>query len=89
MTSTIDKLVIVNAHCTKCGSKGVGSCTCWTRCKCGWLYETSIGPSGCCNPLHSETIFIIPETRKQTADFAKEQKQRIKQRRKRFRGSLQ
>lgn len=36
-----------NLSCTICGSKGVGTCDCWTKCSCGWLYEKG---TACRNP---------------------------------------
>jgi hypothetical protein len=36
-------------RCTKC-SKPAGTCQCWTRCPCGWSYETG---TACRNPMHA------------------------------------
>lgn len=40
-----------NVRCTKCGTKGVGNCDCWTRCNCGWSYEKG---GKCRNPIHKK-----------------------------------
>lgn len=39
----------VDFRCTLCGAPH-GTCTCWTRCDCGWSYETEGGK--CRNPVH-------------------------------------
>lgn len=38
--------------CVKCGAK-YGECDCWTKCYCGWLYETG---KKCNNPKHEINI---------------------------------
>lgn len=46
----IEKLINGSARCVKCGAK-YGMCDCWTKCKCGWLYEKG---GKCRNPIHDK-----------------------------------
>lgn len=37
---SINRLIDQNVKCTLCGTKGVGNCDCWVRCKkCRCFYE--------------------------------------------------
>lgn len=38
----------VKMRCTRCNAPA-GSCSCWTKCRCGWLFETG---AACRNPRH-------------------------------------
>lgn len=49
MKSPIDILIDRAAfQCTKCGARA-GTCNCWTKCDCGWSFETG---KKCRNPHH-------------------------------------
>jgi hypothetical protein len=33
----LSQLIDQSVHCVRCGTPGVGNCTCWgSRCPCGW-----------------------------------------------------
>lgn len=44
----VDKMILGTVKCTLCGA-GYGKCDCWTKCQCGWLFETG---TTCRNPKH-------------------------------------
>ena len=46
MMSAIGDMINNTVKCVKCGA-GMGECDCWTKCKCGWLFEKD---SKCNNP---------------------------------------
>lgn len=48
--STVGSMILSAAMCTKCGA-GYGKCGCWTRCACGWSYETG---GKCRNTVHND-----------------------------------
>ena len=49
--SPIEQMIYSVAKCTVCGA-AMGRCDCWTKCKCGWLYEKG---TQCSNPAHDDT----------------------------------
>jgi hypothetical protein len=53
--SPIERLIgdSANLRCTICGAKAF-TCTCWTRCHCGWWFETKLGEADCRNPVHEK-----------------------------------
>lgn len=38
METPIENFILKSVGCVKCGAP-YGKCDCWTKCKCGWLYE--------------------------------------------------
>ena len=44
--SPLNSLIDGNVGCVKCGA-AMGKCDCWTKCKCGWLFEKD---TSCRNP---------------------------------------
>lgn len=53
----LDNAINTNVKCTICGTKGVGNCDCWSKCrKCGWSYETGETCGHCENPDEPPTI---------------------------------
>jgi hypothetical protein len=47
--SGLERLIDANVRCGKCGAVGVGTCSCWVECSCGWLYERG---KSCWSPKH-------------------------------------
>jgi hypothetical protein len=40
-------MILKGVRCVKCGVQGVGNCTCWEQCSCGWTAEAG---KPCGNP---------------------------------------
>ncbi len=46
---SINNLIDRSVRCAQCGTPGVGTCNCWARCPCGWIYEAG---GRCPAPVH-------------------------------------
>lgn len=47
MSGPLDRLIDAAVKCVKCGTRGVGNCSCYVRCACGWFVERG---ARCRNP---------------------------------------
>lgn len=39
MRTLLERMIDATMRCLKCGTPGIGTCSCWERCSCGWTAE--------------------------------------------------
>lgn len=68
----LDSLINASVCCTVCGSRGVGTCSCWSKCKdCGWNFRTGEQCRNCAGDNTLEAIAMSKPKRRRPSSQEK------------------